>query len=102
MKPFDALTPQGRSRRLHGLARLALAAYELTDELGCRHLQVIGPYEGSIDDAAAAFGRLVPVQHGAGTVLLPPAGGRRRRVRAIRNRGRRIRTVGSRGWRIPT
>jgi sugar phosphate isomerase/epimerase len=33
-------------------------AYELADELGCRYLQAIGPYDGSLEDAAEAFGRL--------------------------------------------
>ena len=26
-------------------------AYELADELGCRYLQAVGPYEGSVADA---------------------------------------------------
>ncbi|MET0458172.1 MAG: sugar phosphate isomerase/epimerase family protein [Ilumatobacteraceae bacterium] len=33
-------------------------AYEMADELGCRYLQAIGPYEGSVEDAAEGFGRL--------------------------------------------
>src|SRR4051794_5872481 len=33
-------------------------AYELSDELGCRYLQAIGPYEGTVADAASAFGAL--------------------------------------------
>jgi sugar phosphate isomerase/epimerase len=33
-------------------------AYELADELGCRYLQAIGSYEGTVTDAAEAFGRL--------------------------------------------
>ena len=39
-------------------ARREALAYELADELGCRHLQAIGPYEGSVADAADAFGAL--------------------------------------------
>jgi len=33
-------------------------AYEMADELGCRYLQAIGPYEGTVGDAAAGFGAL--------------------------------------------
>ena len=33
-------------------------AYELADELGVRYLQAIGPYEGTISEAATAFGEL--------------------------------------------
>jgi sugar phosphate isomerase/epimerase len=33
-------------------------AYELADELGCRYLQAIGPYEGTVAEAASAFGEL--------------------------------------------
>jgi sugar phosphate isomerase/epimerase len=33
-------------------------AYELADELGCRYLQAIGPYEGTVVEAASAFGEL--------------------------------------------
>ena len=39
-------------------ARREALAYELADELGCRHLQAIGPYDGSVADAAEAFGGL--------------------------------------------
>jgi sugar phosphate isomerase/epimerase len=30
----------------------------MADEFGCRYLQAIGPYEGTLDDAARAFGAL--------------------------------------------
>jgi sugar phosphate isomerase/epimerase len=33
-------------------------AYELSDELGCRYLQAIGPYDGTVAEAATAFGEL--------------------------------------------
>jgi sugar phosphate isomerase/epimerase len=33
-------------------------AYELADELGCRYLQAIGPYEGTLAEAADGFGAL--------------------------------------------
>lgn len=33
-------------------------AYELADEVGCRYLQAIGPYEGTPSEAAEAFGAL--------------------------------------------
>ena len=33
-------------------------AYELADEIGCRYLQAIGSYEGSVEEAAEAFGGL--------------------------------------------
>ena len=33
-------------------------AYELADEVGVRYLQVIGPYDGTVDRAAEAFGAL--------------------------------------------
>ena len=39
------------------LRREALA-YELADELGCRYLQAVGPYEGSVADAALALAAL--------------------------------------------
>jgi sugar phosphate isomerase/epimerase len=33
-------------------------AWAMADEFGCRYLQAIGPYEGTLDDAARAFGAL--------------------------------------------
>jgi sugar phosphate isomerase/epimerase len=33
-------------------------AYEMADELGCRYLQAIGSYQGTVEDAAKAFGAL--------------------------------------------
>ena len=33
-------------------------AYEMADEFGCRYLQAVGPYEGTLADAAPAFAAL--------------------------------------------
>jgi sugar phosphate isomerase/epimerase len=44
--------PSAECRRLEGLA------YELADATEARYLQAIGPYRGTIDEAAAAFGAL--------------------------------------------
>ena len=33
-------------------------AYEMADELGCRYLQAVGPYEGTVDQAVEGFGAL--------------------------------------------
>ena len=33
-------------------------AYEMADELGCRYLQAIGSYQGTVQDAARGFGAL--------------------------------------------
>jgi sugar phosphate isomerase/epimerase len=33
-------------------------AYEMADELGCRYLQAVGPYEGTLSEAAEGFGAL--------------------------------------------
>ena len=33
-------------------------AYEMADELGCRYLQAVGPYEGTVEDAARGFAAL--------------------------------------------
>jgi sugar phosphate isomerase/epimerase len=38
--------------------RLEALAYELADGVGARYLQAIGSYEGTVDQAAAAFGAL--------------------------------------------
>ena len=32
--------------------------YEMADELGCRYLQAIGPFDGTVEEAAEAFGAL--------------------------------------------
>jgi sugar phosphate isomerase/epimerase len=39
-------------------ARRERLAYELADAIGVRYLQVIGPYEGSVEQAADGFGAL--------------------------------------------
>ena len=39
-------------------ARREALAYELADEIGCRYLQAIGPYDGTTSEAADRFGAL--------------------------------------------
>ena len=44
--------PSGECRRREALA------YELADEIGCRYLQAVGPYDGSEAEAVIGFGAL--------------------------------------------
>ena len=44
--------PSDECRRREALA------YEMADEFGCRYLQAVGPYEGSVADAAVALAAL--------------------------------------------
>jgi sugar phosphate isomerase/epimerase len=39
-------------------ASLEEIAYEMADELGCRYLQAVGSYEGTVEDAARGFAAL--------------------------------------------
>jgi sugar phosphate isomerase/epimerase len=45
----------GPSQEGRGLEALA---YEMADGIGARYLQAVGPYRGTVDEAAAAFGAL--------------------------------------------
>lgn len=44
--------PSDECRRREALA------YEMADEIGCRYLQVVGPYEGSVDEAILGLAAL--------------------------------------------
>ena len=49
-------SPPGQASEL--CRELEDLAYEMADEFGCRYLQAVGPYEGTLADAAPAFAAL--------------------------------------------
>jgi sugar phosphate isomerase/epimerase len=55
---IEALRPRWGRPDEERESRAEDAAFRMADAFGSRYVQVIGPYHGSLDDAAAAFARL--------------------------------------------